>query len=148
MQKPVMEQSRCTLAVYAAAITCALLPGCLQSDRPPLGLVAGVVTLDGRPLAGANLVFEPVEGGRASTGYTDENGRYELIYIRHDKGAKVGRHKVIINAGAPDSGRAEIVPPRYNENSSLVAEVKAGNNTLDFLLTTARAPAERTRRPG
>jgi hypothetical protein len=136
MLKHITQRAYCCAAI-AAAVVFAALPGCRQSDRPTLGMVAGTVTLDGRPLAGANLVFEPVEGGRASTGYTDANGRYELFYIRRDKGAKVGRHKVVINAGDPDSGKAEIVPPRYNQNTTLEAEVKAGDNTLDFALTTA-----------
>ncbi len=110
------------------------LAGCSRGDRPSLGLVSGTVTLDGKPLAGARVIFEPVEGGRASTSTTDSRGRYELIYIRTDKGAKVGPHNVRIFAGNADLGRAEVVPPRYNLQTTLRVEVKPGENERNFEL--------------
>jgi len=123
-------------ATAVACLTLLVLSGCGQSDRPPLGTVHGTVTLDGKPLAGASLVFEPVERGRASTAVTDADGRYELIYIRQDKGAKVGAHRVRITAANPDSAKAELLPLRYNAQSVLKAEVKPGDNCIDFPLTS------------
>ena len=114
----------------------AVLAGCGQGDRPPLGMVHGTVTLDGKPLAGARLTFEPVEPGRASTGITDDDGKYELIYIRDDRGAKVGGHLVRISAPNPNSDGAELLPPRYNTQSTLKKEVKRGDNSIDFPLTS------------
>ena len=113
-----------------------LLAGCSRGDRPSLGLVSGTVTLDGKPLAGARVIFEPVEGGRASTASTDNEGRYELIYIRTDKGAKVGPHNVRIFAGNSEQGRAEVVPARYNLQTTLRVEVKPGENERNFELTS------------
>ena len=121
--------------VMAAACLLLLIPcGCGSGDRPPLGTVHGTITLDGKPLAGASVIFEPVEPARASAGFTDDDGKYELIYIRRDKGAKVGAHLVRISVA--QSGKFPLLPPRYNRQSVLKADVKAGDNTIDFPLTS------------
>ena len=120
----------------ATCLAILLLSGCGRGDRPPLGTVSGTVTLDGKPLTGARLIFEPAAGGRASTGLTDDKGRYELIYIRKDKGAKVGAHLVRISIADSDAGNAELLPDRYNSRSVLKAEVKQGHNTVDFPLAS------------
>ena len=61
-----------------------------------IGKVEGVVSLDGEPLKRALVCFYPTDG-RASAGQTDEEGHYELQYIRNVKGAVVGPHKVTIS---------------------------------------------------
>ena len=108
--------------------------GCSHSDRPALGLVRGTVTFDGSPLAGAFVVFTPHEGGRQSSGYTNQDGIYELTYLRDIKGAKVGTHKVAIATATEQS--AERLPARYNAETTLQAEVKPGDNELNFDLTS------------
>ena len=125
-------------AALASAVVCLLLlAGCSRDDRPPLGMVSGTVTLDGKPLADARLIFEPIEGGRASTGSTDSEGKYELIYIRKDKGAKLGPHLVRISAATPDAAHAELLPACYNAQTTLRADVKPGPNQIDFTLTSS-----------
>ncbi|WP_417848391.1 hypothetical protein [Thalassoglobus sp.] len=122
-----------------------LLCGCGGgvTDQPNLGRVTGVITLDDEPLSGAVVVFTP-ESGRSSMGETNEDGQYELVYIRDTKGATIGTHSVTISkqeapAGAnpnePDAGSpAELVPARYNSATTLTAEVKAEGNEIDFPL--------------
>lgn len=126
-----------TLAVFfflTGAFACVVFAGgCGHGDRPTLGMVSGMVTLNGRPLSGARLIFEPLEGGRASVGKTDEDGKYELIYIRKDKGAKVGKHKVQI---VSDTDGSENIPARYNTQTTLEADVKSGVNDCNFTLTS------------
>src|SRR5690606_492951 len=65
--------------------------------------VSGVVTLDGKPLADAKLIFEPIgddkgtAAGKPSYGRTDEAGRYTLSSpIAGEQGAAVGPHRVRI----------------------------------------------------
>jgi len=130
---------------WAAVLFTALFltAGCDRGDRPELGTVSGTVTLDGRPLPYALLEFQP-ERGRISYGCTDSVGRYRLIYIRNIGGAKVGRHSVSISTlrqaeasgpdGKPIPASPELVPKKYNTETTLRAEVKAGNNTFDFAL--------------
>ena len=123
----------------------ACLAGCGGvSDQPELGTVTGLVTLDGDPLPGATVKFVP-ESGRSSVGITDATGRYELQYTNDTPGAKVGPHIVSIStmtAGYSDEGgssvesSAEKIPKRYNEGSTLQETVEAGENVIDFPLTS------------
>jgi hypothetical protein len=115
-----------------------LLLGCSGGD---IGKVKGQVTLDGQPLPGALVVFQPEDGSRPSTGRTDDAGKYELLYSREVKGAKVGKHKVSITTGSESDGEkgkpevvVEKVPAKYNVKSELVREVKPGTNEIDFAL--------------
>ena len=106
-------------------------------DQPDLGLVTGTVTLDGKPLAGVEVLFLPT-GGRPSQGNTDDAGKYELAYTRDANGAVLGKHTVqistVFDPDAPPSDSAVKVPEQYGEQSTLTAEVVAGENTFDFKL--------------
>ena len=105
--------------------------------------VSGTVTLNGQPLVGADVEFQPREGA-PSYGVTDENGRYELMYTRDKKGAIVGEHVVRITTtrirsdpeGKEEGELAEVVPPKYNAQSELSVKVLPGKNTFDFVIET------------
>ena len=113
-----------------------LAVGCSKSDRPPLGTVSGAVTLDGRPLADALVLFTPDGPGRTSQGITDADGLYSLVYLRDIVGANVGRHAVRITTARDDNGGRELLPPRYHAKSELQVEVLPGSNRFDFPLTS------------
>lgn len=98
-----------TCRLLATVLLLFMVSGC-GTDRPPLGTVSGVVTLAGAPLAGACVVFEPVEPGRASMGWTNDKGEYRLIYIRDEEGAKVGPHNIRITTANPEAGMPELLP--------------------------------------
>ena len=108
--------------------------GCGRSDRPDLGTVQGTVTLDGKPLAGALVVFTPSGPGRSASDLTDAAGRYELTYLRDIAGATLGPHVVVITTATEERGGREILPPRYHEKTELSATVAPGSNTIDFPL--------------
>ena len=103
---------------------------------PDLGSVSGVVKLDGAPLKGAVVTFQPVlseEPGSklsSSVGTTDEEGSYTLMYVRDVDGAAVGKHKVFVQAALPNG--KELIPYRYNLNTELTADVESGSNEFDF----------------
>ncbi|NBW85407.1 MAG: carboxypeptidase regulatory-like domain-containing protein [Planctomycetia bacterium] len=123
-------------ALAVLACLCLTALGCSRSDRPPLGNVAGTVTLDGKPLAEAIVVFKPDQPGRASQATTDDAGHYNLVYLGDIAGAAVGRHAVRIITANEQNGGKERLPGRYNAATTLAAEVKSGANTLDFALTS------------
>jgi hypothetical protein len=113
-----------------------------KNDAPELGKVKGQVTLDGSPLPDATVSYDPKEGGRTSTAVTDKEGHYELNYTLKAKGAKLGAHRVRISTYVQggDEPNAEVktvpekVPAKYQKPDSLKADVKAGENTVDFKL--------------
>lgn len=117
-----------------AGLVAAMAAGCTHGDRPELGLVRGKVTLDGRPLVGARIVFRPVpsERGRASTGFTDAEGNYEMIYIRDIRGASVGSHLVWITQADFDAGVAEELRRDHNRQYVLQRRVHPGRQEMNF----------------
>lgn len=107
--------------------------GSAADDLPELGLVTGVVTLDGQPLSEAMITFEPTTGGSFSSGTTDETGTYELLFNADHNGAVIGTHKVTIIKHDGEAG-PNIVPMKYNERTTLTAEISASENQKDFAL--------------
>lgn len=115
-----------------------LLCGCFGSDK--IVPVSGLVTLDGEPLPGAVVGFEPIaqegdlEAGYGSYAKTDEQGRYALRSLRKEDGALVGMHRVSVSTVVGEEGpngemlglTKERVPSRYNNDTQLVIEVPAG----------------------
>jgi len=93
--KNIFSHLVCLVAVVFLA--CSL--GCGGSSN--IGEVTGVLTLEGEPLANARVTFYPAVG-RASQGISDSSGRYELKYLRKQKGAVVGEHRVTVSTEVPD----------------------------------------------
>lgn len=131
------------ICVLVTCALCGIIIGCSKSEGPELGYVEGIVTLNGEPLDGATIQFEPT-GGRASSAITDERGHYILDFSATSQGALVGKHVVRIQSARAASGgeggaplvksRPEILPAKYHARSELTAEVQGGNNTIDFAL--------------
>lgn len=96
--------------------------------------VHGLITLDGQPLAHAGVVFQ-AEGKSAGGGYTDADGRYELMYKRGVKGAPIGTNRVVITEDIAVTHRQQL-PARYNTSSELRREVMSGDNEFNFELTS------------
>jgi hypothetical protein len=143
----------CTIRLCGAALvgSLGLLGlGCGDAgDRPELGEVEGTVRLDNQPLKQATVIFQP-EKGRPSRGETDDAGHYELEYRPGVSGAAVGKHRVEISTyreadpNSDDESRRqpapERVPAKYNSQTTLEAEVKAGDNEpIDFNLDSQGA---------
>ena len=115
--------------------------GCGPSG-PEIARVQGTVTMDGKPLPSAIIMFVPV-GGRPSVSETDANGKYVLEFSGGRKGAIPGINLVEINTGRlayEKDGKnypavKESVPVQYNRLTTLEFNVEAGkNNTADFAL--------------
>lgn len=139
VEEPARRMARIpTIAVWVLATASVLsLCGCGGGDSPKLGKVKGVVTLDGQPLAGAQVEFLPASG-RPSIAETGEDGSYQLSYTADDNGAVVGQHTVKIHTAVDgrDDPSSERLPPRYHSASELTADVKAGSNEFPFELTS------------
>ena len=144
--------TRVVLGVTTTLSLCLLVAGC--DSGPGLAPVSGTVTMDGSPLAGAEVTFQPTfEGGSPSSAITDASGRYELKFTMKEKGALPGEHIVRITmaeeedadeggvAGAGTTGEEgdeepsdERIPARYNTESELKRTVEKKSNTFDFPL--------------
>jgi hypothetical protein len=108
--------------------------------------VFGKVLVDKLPLERGMINFYPVEGTPGpSAGAEIKNGEY---HVARKDGVVVGKNRIEIK-GFRKTGRkipdpmafgtntltdeiVQIVPPEYSSQSTLVREIKAGSNTMDF----------------
>ena len=144
-------------ARYLVAVAAGAILGCSDSRPYKTAAVSGRVTLDGKPLAKARVSFHPAQkasdgplSGPESYGETDADGNYSLTTVFKDKGASVGRNRVMITtlkmerpASDPEEGKfkmvsPEKVPAKYStEKAPLYFDVPAGGtNAANFELTT------------
>jgi hypothetical protein len=125
--------------------------GC--GSKSNLAPVSGIVTIDGKPVAAAQVLFTS-PSGRPAAGETDGQGRYVLSTHETGDGAAVGTYGVTVTArptiqvdaaGAvgPPTGRPKVehgavspVPLKYSNpsNPQLTVEVKPGDNDIPLEL--------------
>lgn len=102
--------------------------GCGGSDLPS---VSGTVKLNGQPLTGGKLVFQPT--GHGAQGYASirADGTYEVRTGRQE-GLAEGSYIVTVHANAADG--ASRIPPRYTDStqSDQKITVVAGDNPYDI----------------
>ncbi|MBA2114688.1 carboxypeptidase regulatory-like domain-containing protein [Bremerella alba] len=131
-----------TLTRIVVLVSLCLLVGCFGSDK--IAPVSGLVTLDGEPLAGAIVGFEPIaqegdlEAGYGSYAKTDDDGHYTLRSLKNEEGALIGQHRVSVSTVVGKEGpngeimglTKERVPPRYNNDTQLLIEVPRGGTDV------------------
>ncbi|QDS90205.1 hypothetical protein EC9_44120 [Rosistilla ulvae] len=62
--------------------------------------VSGIVTLDGQPVEGAQVIFQPAGESQQNllgTGETDASGRFSLVTVQAGEGAVAGTHNVSVS---------------------------------------------------
>lgn len=126
-----------------------LLAGC-GGDRG-LAPVTGRVLLDGKPLEGAAVLFEPEAGGVPATGVTDAGGKFTLATTGRGAGASLGKNGVAVSKQVvAEPGRkveeGEIVamrsetPAKYASprTSGITIEVKRGLDPVELQLSSGK----------
>lgn len=129
------------LAAAAAALTIGLMAtGCTASSKPK---ITGKVTLDGSPLADAELSFEKQQkgGGAKYEAKTDSEGKYQLVLYGKES-VEPGTYRVTISKYVDKQGKVtdpgeliqlkmaglakNVVPAQYNDPdlTQLRAELK------------------------
>jgi hypothetical protein len=143
------------LNFLVAASSLAWFVGCSAGSN--VAPVDGVATLDGEPVAGAGVVFQPLESGQTASGSTNEQGRF-ILQTNNQPGVPVGEYVVLITkVGAPpvpedDQGTVDRVklaetsqpeptnylPARYAsiDTSEFRATVNEGENHFNFSMVT------------
>jgi hypothetical protein len=97
-----------------------------QEGRPPVAPTAGVVTHDGQPLSGANVVFLPKTGTHTAFATTDDEGRFQLTTFDENDGAVAGEYDVTVThlviENDADPRDPEHLPPLHHAEYSLIPE--------------------------
>lgn len=118
-----------------------LLAGC--GGGPKLVSVSGRVTMGGKPLANATVIFEPIaaaagtEAGGGAYGRTNADGRYSLKYVLDDRaGAVAGEHRVTItSAGEATSdarGVADPISVQFRDGTLRYKGPDSGTDSANF----------------
>ncbi len=124
------------------------LVGCTRHSDPLRAEVHGNVSLNGQPIQDGSITFMPVEGNKGPTaGGAVKEGRYS---ISKAQGPIVGKNRIELHS-ARYTGRKfprpwdatvmgdEVVddfPSQFNTQSELVRGIEAGENAINFELTT------------
>ncbi|MGE3638212.1 MAG: hypothetical protein AB7G28_06605 [Pirellulales bacterium] len=145
------ERLLVTSLCFASLTSLAVLVGCgSKSDMAP---VQGLVTVDGKPVAGAQVLFVS-SNHRPAAGETDAEGRYVLSTFETGDGASIGTYAVTVTARptirvsaagsvGPPTGRQAVqhgakspVPLKYSDaaNPLISVEVKPGDNDIPLEL--------------
>lgn len=126
-----------------AGLTAGLVMVFVGCGSPDQVLIEGRVTLDGQPVGPGSIVFLPETDGEATKFAAPiEDGQYR---IGTERGAKPGTFRVEIS-WSKKTGRQlpsadpgimmdemqEAIPPLYNTQTTLVREIKPGENIHDF----------------
>jgi hypothetical protein len=146
------------LAVLFLFVQLPVLSGC-GSNRPTIARVHGRIIYQGKPVTVGQIMFYP-ETGRPAIGTIGPDGAYKLTTFPNTPGdgALLGKHRVTVESTrltggvkansleeelrAPPSSIPRIewlVPEKFSQlgTTTLTAEVKPGENTIDFDLSAA-----------
>ncbi len=135
---------RCLLLSLAASLSVGTLGCGSKSDAPQTVNVSGTVTLDGEPLAVAQMVFEPTEGGDKAYPATVTEGEFTAEMTPGSKKVRITAIREIPGKTIPNAdGTGEIpateqyLPVRYNTQTELTAEISEdGEKGLAFELSS------------
>jgi len=119
-----------SILVSTCIVSLILLAGCKTRDRgniPQTAPVSGTVTLDGKPVDGATVVFVPT-GTPAYGAYaiTDSSGRFTLKSSETVTGAVPGGYLVQVTKLVPDTSGSVVVTPEEAEHE---AQAKGSSST-------------------
>ncbi len=131
-----MTLSRCVLL----GLVVGLATGCESGDKPPpQAAVKGRVTFDAKPVDAGQILFDGGDG-RPPTTLPITAGGYEGQVPVGRKTVRISAYRDEVPKGASGPGadvpqKVNIIPPKYNRDSTTTKEVAAGENTFDFDLT-------------
>ena len=92
-----MADPRVYLILLATCVACV---GC--SNQPEVAPVRGVVMMDGKPLPGGRIMFEPIASGdnkvigKSAFGEIESDGTFVLMTYEEGDGALVGSHHPVV----------------------------------------------------
>lgn len=105
-----------------------LIPLC-GCAGPSMAPVKGRVMFNGKPVKAAAVTFSPtgtpgqLETGKPGTGFSDDEGNFELSTFKNYDGALVGNHSVLVTLDDTN-------PAKCLREKRLTLEVKPGENTF------------------
>ena len=107
-----MRSSAFQVLALLPALVFGCAPDAVEPITPPLVLVKGKVTLDGKPLPGATIGFLPASGS-AGAGDVKEDGTYSVTYLGF-KGLPAGQYTVQISYKMGSNGKPQSLGQQFS----------------------------------
>ncbi len=120
---------------FASATFFSMLVGCGNDDG--LAPVSGIVTLDGKPIADAGVMFHPDAGGIPATGTTDTAGKFTLN-TSGTEGATIGNNTVTVAKQVNVNPGAVVEEGTITEVKTLTPLKYLSPRTSDFKVEVKR----------
>ena len=126
--------------VFMVVATFVISTGCGSGNPFDTVPVTGSVTLDGQPVEGATVIFQPTGDHKAATATTDSSGEFTLTTGESGDGAMPGVYKVTVfktkmEPGADLSGLSfeEAALKAKQEDDERLKKYPGGMPTQDLL---------------
>ncbi|WP_417381023.1 hypothetical protein [Gimesia sp.] len=121
-----------------------IFTGCQGGDEgPETFTVTGEVSFSGKPVEEGQIVFLPTTGNTQRQAAIIKNGQYSSECTPGKKNVEITAYRFDESKQEPDPAepgktvpaRVQYLPNKYNQKTTLVAEVaKQGENHIDFKL--------------
>lgn len=127
----------------AGAVVLACLVAVVGCGGGPPELT-GKVTLDGKPVEIGTITLTPADGKGQTAGGPIKDGAYTVadaplgtVKVSISGQKVVGKRKLYNTPDSPEMPvTVEALPARYNQQSTLTLDVKAGKNSKDWELSS------------
>jgi hypothetical protein len=114
-----LSRMRFHLPIASACVLIVMGAGC--SKNPDYLPVMGSVSLDGKPVAKASVMFHPENGGRPAWAITDDDGSFALTTFKSGDGTLLGNHVVTVTLAQEGPPKKQSHNPDLtNENASVM----------------------------
>jgi hypothetical protein len=128
------------LSLILILVFCVLM-GC-GPGGPATHPVSGSVSLDGTPIPDGDIIFTDPTGAATSGMGKITDGKYTANITAGKKRVEIRASKMMpfpagqVGAMGEKEGPQDYIPKKYNDQSELTMDVKAGTNTQDFPLVS------------
>lgn len=109
---------------------------------PAVGTLKGSITIDGQPVDGGIVRFVPVNGESQPADSRVDAGTYSVTMPVGEKKIEVFWAKSLTGAKAVDTASqgseqiVQMIPAKYNTQTTLTHTIEKGEHVQDFVLTS------------
>jgi hypothetical protein len=131
-----------TARISSLFVIVALSAACGCSSGPAFYDVTGTVQCDGKPVEDGEIIFVAEDNASTPAAGKIQNGAYQLRIPAGKKKVKIAASRKLPGKGAmgEDFVYQSYIPPRYNDQTTLEAEVGPGSaNQFNFKLDSKPA---------
>ncbi len=118
----------------------------LGCGDPNEAVVSGTVTVDGEPAKMGSITFIPVDGETGTAGGAITDGKYTAEVPIGTKKVQIRVSRIVGQTklyDTPDSPMQpvyeEVLPPKYNDQTELILDVKPGQNEENYDLSAKQS---------